>query len=91
MSASLTYLGPKARETLVGSGSGLVMYTWERADGLRMDGGGTADCRPTDVAQGQQLVFPFTKSGGFDAEAPNAQFWKEYFRERLQRMNADEN
>jgi len=85
--AWLAYLGPKDRETIVGSGSGLVGFSWEQLDGQRRQGGAaTADCRPYSIERAIPIAVRFTKSGGFTAEDPDAPYWRQYFADPVFRL-----
>jgi hypothetical protein len=87
--AWLTYAGPKAQETLMGSGSGLVIFSWEQLDGrLRQDGIWTADCGPYTIDLGQPLAAPFAKSGAVLGDGPEAEFWRQYFEDPVFRLPA---
>jgi len=78
--ATLTHDGP---EPLVvsGSGSGIVFFSVTRLeDGLSsgppaMEG----DCARHELRAGEPLVVPFSKSGGYGPDDPNAEFMELYF------------
>jgi len=87
--AWLTYAGPKGQEKLVGSGSGLVLFSWEQLAGdLHQDAAATTDCAPYTINRDQVLAVPFAKSGGFSADDPYAAFWRQYFADPALRLPA---
>jgi hypothetical protein len=87
--AWLTYAGPKAQEKLVGSGSGLVLFSWEQLDGrLRQEAVATADCVPDSIKRDEALVVPFAKTGAFQGDDPDAGFWQRYFVDPMFRLPA---
>jgi hypothetical protein len=93
--ATLTYTGPKARETLAGSGTGLVIYSWEELDGPRhYDANGTDDCHHYSIGRDQGMVMPFAKifsgesPGVIPDTIPDAAFWRAYFSDPLFRLPA---
>jgi hypothetical protein len=78
--AALEYDGPLARASLVGSGSGLVLFGIRLVDGpIEVTPAATADCVPYTIERGQPHVAPFAKSGGFSNDDPNALFYREFF------------
>jgi hypothetical protein len=93
--ATLTYTGPKVRETLAGSGTGLVIYSWEELDGPRhYDAVGTDDCHHYSIGRDQGMVVPFAKffqggpPGVIPDTIPDAAFWRAYFSDPLFRLPA---
>lgn len=81
VSATLTYLRPLGETiTATGSGSGLVGFGIEQLDGeLHMSPAQTYDCQGYSLDSGVPLAVPFSKSGGFAADGPNADFYRQYF------------
>jgi hypothetical protein len=68
---------------LSGSGSGIVFFSVTRLDdgltsGLPVS---TGDCGRHTLPAGEPTVVPFTKSGGFSPDDPNADFLDIYFSE----------
>jgi hypothetical protein len=89
--ASLTYAGPKAREHLAASGTGLVLFSWEQLDGPRHIGiGGTDDCATYSIDRGKAMVVPFFKVGPppelITDDIPDAPFWRVYFSDPVLRL-----
>jgi hypothetical protein len=68
---------------LSGSGSGFVFFSVTRLDDGLTSGppGMTMDCVQHVVAPGVPTVVPFSKSGGFSPDDPNAAFLRTYFSE----------
>ncbi|MGZ8563458.1 MAG: hypothetical protein ACXWWU_07545 [Candidatus Limnocylindria bacterium] len=66
---------------LSGSGSGFVFFSVTRVeDGLTSGPPGmTMDCAQHVLAPGEPTVVPFSKSGGFSPDDPNAAFLRTYF------------
>jgi len=80
VTAWLTYSGPKEREELAASFSGIVLYSWEQLDGpLRREAGYRLNCQSYAINRGQPIRIPFAKSGAFSGEDPDAAFWRQYF------------
>lgn len=69
--------------TLSGSGSGFVFFSVTRIeDGLTSgEPAMTGDCAPHVVNPGRPIIVPFSKSGGWSEEDPNAGFLRTYFAE----------
>jgi len=89
ITAWLTYTGPKAEEKLVGSGSGLVLFSWEQLDGrLRQEAVATADCVPYSIKRVEPLVVPFAKAGAYQGDDPDVGFWQQYFADPVLRLPA---
>lgn len=89
VTAWLTYAGPKAQEKLVGSGSGLVHFSWVQQDGgLRQDAIWHTDCQPYSIDRGQPLAVPFAKSGAVLGDGLEAEFWRQYFVDPVLRLPA---
>jgi hypothetical protein len=87
ITAWLTYTGPKAEEKLVGSGSGLVLFSWEQLDGrLRQEAVATADCVPYSIKRAEALVVPFAKTGAYQGDDPDVGFWQQYFADPVLRL-----
>jgi hypothetical protein len=85
--AWLTYTGPNAQEKLVGSGSGIILFSWEQTDGrLRQEAVATADCVPYTLAKGQARAVPFAKTGAFSGDDPDVAFWQQYFADPVLRL-----
>jgi hypothetical protein len=86
-SATLTYLGPEAGVDLVGSGSGLVIFSVKQLDGgLDLGGGQTADCQTSRLDRDRPMLARFKKSGGWTGEDPNAAFLEAYFNDPVLRL-----
>ena len=68
---------------LSGSGSGFVFFSVTRVeDGLTSGPPGmTSDCVQHVMAPGEPNVVPFSKSGGWSEDDPNAAFLRTYFSE----------
>lgn len=87
--ATLTYLGPQPSVAAWGSGSGLVVMILEQLDGpLDPGGGSNASCAATDLVIGQSLDIPYSKSGGFSADDPNADWYNWFFASPALRLPA---
>jgi hypothetical protein len=87
ITAWLTYAGPKGQERLMGSGSGIVLFSWEQQDGrLRQEAVATADCVPYTIARGQARAVPFAKTGAFSGDDPDVAFWQQYFADPVFRL-----
>jgi hypothetical protein len=85
--ALLTFIGPAAEANVVGSSSGLVIFSLEQRDGdLDVGGGADADCAPHPMTRGRPLVVPYQKSGGWSAEDPNAARLEAFFRDPVFRL-----
>lgn len=79
VTATLVFLGPGDRIVAYASGSGLVGFSLEQLDGpLDMSGVSTSDCAPHELRRGQEIEFPFKKSGAYSPDDPNAGFWRTY-------------
>lgn len=68
-----------------GSGSGIVFFSVTRLeDGLTSGPPGmTLDCARHELPAGEPLIVPFSKSGGYNPEDPNAaDFLERYFADR---------
>jgi hypothetical protein len=80
--AVVTNDGPEPIE-LSGSGSGVVFFSVTRLDDGLTSGepAWTSDCVPHIVNPGEPIVVPFSKSGGWSEEDPNAAFLRTYFSE----------
>jgi hypothetical protein len=77
--AVLVYSGPDLGHEVSGSGSGPVMFLVEQVGGrIRTGGAVTADCAQYRLEPGRLMVLPFRKSGGFDADDPDAAFLREF-------------
>lgn len=66
---------------LSGSGSGFVFFSVTRVeDGLTSGPPGmTSDCAPHVLPPDERVVVPFSKSGGWTEDDPNANFLRTYF------------
>jgi hypothetical protein len=85
--ALLTFVGPAQQVNVVGSGSGLVMFSLEQLDGdLDVGGGADADCASHPMTRGRPVVTPYQKSGGWSAEDPNAGKLEAFFRDPVFRL-----
>jgi hypothetical protein len=80
VTATLARTEPQPQE-LSGSGSGLVFFSVTRLeDGLSPGPPGSrGDCRA--YLLDEPMVVPFSKSGGFSPDDPNADFMQAYFAE----------
>jgi hypothetical protein len=79
IAAILAYDGDMRTRALVGSGSGLVVFSIGQLDGdLSMGGLMTSDCRPYEITSGEPLTLPYIKGGGWSADDPNAGFYREW-------------
>jgi hypothetical protein len=73
--ATVTFLGPEASATMFHGGS-IVLFSLEEVGGTRrMEGGMTTPCIRTSIARGQELSFPFVKSGAIGTTAPFDSTW----------------
>jgi len=89
MEAALTYGGPEPEVRVWGSGSGVVHFAIEQVNGpLAMGPAATDDCVPHQMLRGQPTAVPFTKSGGFSADDPDADFWRDFFTDPQLRLPA---
>lgn len=66
-----------------GSGTGIVFFSVTRlGDGLSSGSPiASSDCAQHELPPGEPLVVPFSKSGGWSEEDPNADFLRTYFSE----------
>lgn len=77
--ASLVYDGDQGEAT-VGGANALIGFGIEQVDGtLRMEPAFDASCTPHTLSAGVPVVEPFSKSGGFSDDDPDAGFWREWF------------
>ena len=78
--AVLTHDNPEPL-VISGSGTGIVSFGVTRLeDGLTSGGAAmTSDCARHLLPAGEPLVVPFSKSGGYSAGDPNAEFMEIYF------------
>lgn len=87
--ATLTWTGPADRATVWGSGSGVVSFVLQQLDGpLAVGGLMTADCGPHEFERLVPVPIPFTKSGGFSADDPNAGFYRAFLADPVLRLPA---
>lgn len=87
--ATLAFTGNADRVVAWGSGSGIVTFGVETADGsIRIDPAGTSDCAETEIAAARPMVIPFAKSGGYGYDDPLAPFYQAYFRDPDLRLPA---
>jgi hypothetical protein len=87
--AILTWEGAEPTATIWGSGSGPVSFGLQQVDGDIVIGGMmTADCGKHDYARGVPVAIPYSKSGGFTAEDPNAAFYRAFFADPVLRLPA---
>ncbi len=74
---------------LVGAGSGLVAFDIVEVGGSRrMEAAWTSDCAPHHLEAGRPIETAIVKSGGFSAEDPNADFYRQFFADPLVRLPA---
>ena len=79
VAATLAYLGHDPINAS-GSGSGLVQFQVRQIDGPFVAGGmWTADCVPYPFAPGDVMWKGFSKTGGYEADGPDAAFWIGWF------------
>ncbi|RCW39729.1 hypothetical protein [Paenibacillus prosopidis] len=81
LSASLNYIGEEDAITVWGPRS-KVIFTLTDGKEFDMEGASTMDLVPLEIAQGETLEFPFSKSGGYDSDDPDAEFWKKFYAEK---------
>ncbi|HSL34022.1 MAG TPA: hypothetical protein VK871_10270 [Candidatus Limnocylindrales bacterium] len=87
--ASLTWQGPAPRATVWGSGSGVVSFVLAQLDGdLSVGGAMTADCASHEFERLVPVEIPFTKSGGFSADDPHADFYRAFYADPVLRLPA---
>ncbi|SFJ41207.1 hypothetical protein SAMN02799624_04371 [Paenibacillus sp. UNC496MF] len=86
-SASLTYIGDQPKITVWGARSFLT-FAIHDANGFAMEGASTAERAPTGLNRGQTYAYPFFKSGGYDSQAPDADFWRAFYAEKELRLPA---
>ena len=87
MTTELHYIGARPQLKLAGSGSGLVVVSLTQLDGpLEIAVGGTDDCVGYAIAPGVPMVRPYVKNGGWDADDPNAAFYRAFFADPLLRL-----
>lgn len=80
VTSTLRYLGPNAGIVVSGSGTGLVLFAIQRDDPpLQTEPAGTSDCRRYEVPAGIAVEHPFSKTGGWSEDDPNAGFYRAYF------------
>ena len=73
----------------MGSGSGLVLFSWEQLDGrLRQEAVATSDCVPYSIKRVEALVVPFAKTGAYQGDDPAVGFWQQYFADPVLRLPA---
>jgi hypothetical protein len=89
--ATLEYLGDEEVVSLWGSGAGVVNFGLvEESGDRRMDPVWEADCGPHEITPDEPLGFPFTKSGSYSEDDPDADFWEAYFADPELRLPAGE-
>jgi hypothetical protein len=77
--AVLAYDGEMRTRTLVGSGSGLVIFSVGQLNGdLSMGGLMTADCQQYEITSGEPLTLPYAKGVAFSEGDPNADFYMDW-------------
>lgn len=87
ISATLTWEGPAPRATVWGSGSGVVSFVIQQLDGTITVGGAmTADCAPHEFDRLRPVTIPFTKSGGYAEDDPNADFYRAFYADPVLRL-----
>ena len=78
--AVLRYIGPGDGTSFFGSGSGPLFFDLTEIGGTRaLGGGGTSDCKPYQIRADAPMVVSFGKAGGYSADDPNAEFYRQYF------------
>ncbi|RAP73621.1 hypothetical protein [Paenibacillus montanisoli] len=84
-STSLTYIGEQDSITIWG---GRTYIGFNISDGktFRMEGANTSELASTKLAKGVTTEYPFFKSGGFGADDPDAEFWREFYAEKELRL-----
>lgn len=89
VATELVYEGPNVGASIWSSGSGPVFFALEQLDGpLEMGGGMNLDCSEHELRRGVPLRPPFSKSGGFTAEDPNAEFYRRFYVDPALRLPA---
>ncbi|CAN5631786.1 hypothetical protein BH23CHL7_BH23CHL7_15090 [soil metagenome] len=79
--ARLAYDGDGDKVTLSGSGM-ILAFSARQLDGeLAMAGVRTADCAHHELRRDEPIERPFTKSGGWSRDDPNADFYDQWFRD----------
>ena len=87
--ATLTYEGPAERATVWASGSGVVSFGLRQLDGdLGMGAAMTGDCAVHEFVRMDPVAIPYTKSGGYSADDPNAGFYRAFFADQILRLPA---
>lgn len=78
--ATLDFTGQSDRVVAWGSGSGIVGFGLDSADGvIRIGPAGTSDCTETEIDAERPMVIAFVKSGGYGYDDPLASFYQAYF------------
>ena len=87
--AILTVDGP-APMLVTGSGAGIVSFMVTRVDDGLTSGPGafTGDCARHELPAGEPIIVPFSKSGGWSPDDPNADFLETYFADPELRLPA---
>ena len=87
--AEFAYVGNGASVRVFGAGAGIVVFSWEQLDGrLKQDWVVDDACRPWDINRGAPLSMPFSKSGSFGQDDPDAAFWRLFFADPAFRLPA---
>jgi hypothetical protein len=83
VTVALTYWGNEPSIETFGSGGGRFFRAIRQLGGdLEMEGLLTADCRPQgELMRGQPVEAPWGKSVAYAADDPNADFYREWFRD----------
>lgn len=90
VATTLTWTGAADTARIWGSGSGIVSFAFREIGGAgrTMAPAGTDDCVASAYVRGQPVMIPFSKSGGWSGDDPNAAFYEQWFAERALRLPA---
>ncbi|MBA3779528.1 MAG: hypothetical protein H0X16_09575 [Chloroflexi bacterium] len=89
ISATLEYTGSRNRVEIWGSGSGVVHFSLDEVEGNRdMRGAYRTSCQAYELRRNVPVSVPFSKSGGFSAGDPQANFWRQYLEDPALRLPA---
>jgi hypothetical protein len=85
ITTTFTWVGPAPAATIWGSGMGPVTFGFSEVGGQRRAMGGvmTADCSPKEFQRGVPVAIPLMKSGAYDGNDPQADFYRAFFADPL--------
>ena len=85
--AELTYTGEEDTVT-IWHGEPYVVFSLTDGEDFNVDGVILTTLSGTELEKGETYRFDYVKSGGFDASAPDAAFWEEFYQEEELRLPA---